>query len=179
VLDGDPGPPPNFRPMSVIAKRLDELRRHLVWKLASAQATRPHRVRWGYRPNSSPEKKSYPPPIFGPCLLWPNGWIDRDATWHGGINFDPSDVVLEGVAAPPEKGHSPQFSVHVHCGQTAIGMKTSLNWYGSRPRPRAHCIRRGPSSPRKGHSSPHSFRSMSIVATVVAHLSYTAELLLC
>jgi len=20
-------------------------------------------------------------PIFGPCLLWPNGWIDQDATW--------------------------------------------------------------------------------------------------
>jgi len=23
------------------------------------------------------------PPIFGPCLLWPNGWIDQDTTWHG------------------------------------------------------------------------------------------------
>ena len=21
------------------------------------------------------------PPIFGPCLLWPNGWMDQDATW--------------------------------------------------------------------------------------------------
>jgi len=25
-----------------------------------------------------------PPPIFGPCLLWPNGWMDQDATWYGG-----------------------------------------------------------------------------------------------
>jgi len=24
-----------------------------------------------------------PPPIFGP-FLWPNGWIDEDATWYGG-----------------------------------------------------------------------------------------------
>jgi len=24
------------------------------------------------------------PPIFGPCLLWPNGWMDQDGTWHGG-----------------------------------------------------------------------------------------------
>jgi len=24
------------------------------------------------------------PPIFGPCLLWPNGWMDQDATWYGG-----------------------------------------------------------------------------------------------
>jgi len=20
-------------------------------------------------------------PIFGPCLLWPNSWLDQDATW--------------------------------------------------------------------------------------------------
>jgi len=38
VLDGDPDPPPlkgtasNFRPMSVVAKRLDGLRCHLVWR---------------------------------------------------------------------------------------------------------------------------------------------------
>ena len=23
-------------------------------------------------------------PIFGPCLLWPNGQMDQDATWWGG-----------------------------------------------------------------------------------------------
>jgi len=49
-------------------------------------------------------------------------------------------------------------------------------WYGSRHRCRPHCIRRVPSAPRKRHSTP-SFRPMCIVATI-AHLSYTAELLL-
>jgi len=69
---------------------------------------------------ATPRKRAHPPhPIFGPCLLWPNGWMHEDATW-----------------------------------------------YGSKPRPRPHCIRRGPSSPRKGHSSSPSFRPMSIVATV-------------
>jgi len=24
------------------------------------------------------------PPVSGPCLLWPNGWMDQDATWYGG-----------------------------------------------------------------------------------------------
>jgi len=24
------------------------------------------------------------PPIFGPCLLWPNAWMDQDATLYGG-----------------------------------------------------------------------------------------------
>ena len=45
------------------------------------------------------------PPIFGPYLLWPNGWMDQDATWYG--------------------------------------------TNGSRPRPRPHCVRRGPSSLRR------------------------------
>jgi len=25
-----------------------------------------------------------PTPIFGPYLLWLNGWMDQDATWYGG-----------------------------------------------------------------------------------------------
>jgi len=25
-------------------------------------------------------KKGHSPPNFGPCLLWPNGWMDQDAT---------------------------------------------------------------------------------------------------
>jgi len=27
-----------------------------------------------------PAKKGAQPPIFGPCLLWPKGWMDQDAT---------------------------------------------------------------------------------------------------
>jgi len=29
----------------------------------------------------SPEKGAQPP-IFGPCLLWPNGCMDPDTTWY-------------------------------------------------------------------------------------------------
>jgi len=45
VLNRDPATPPvngqspNFWPISVVAKRLDGLRCHLVWRQASAQAT--------------------------------------------------------------------------------------------------------------------------------------------
>jgi len=39
-----------------------------------------------------------------------------------------------------------------------------------------HIVVDGVQVPRKGHSSPPSFRPMSIAATV-AHLGYTAELL--
>jgi len=30
-----------------------------------------------------PPKKGAQPPIFDPCLLWPKGWMDQDATWYG------------------------------------------------------------------------------------------------
>jgi len=29
-----------------------------------------------------PTKKGAEPPIFGACLLRPNGWMDQDGTWH-------------------------------------------------------------------------------------------------
>jgi len=32
-----------------------------------------------------PKKGAEPPKkFFGPYLLWPNGWMDEDGTWHGG-----------------------------------------------------------------------------------------------
>jgi len=35
-------------------------------------------------PGSPPQKGGgAPSPIFGPCLLWPNGWMYQDGTWHG------------------------------------------------------------------------------------------------
>ena len=37
------------------------------------------------------------------------------------------DIVIDGDPAPPLlKGHSPQFSVHVYCGQTAGWIKMPL-----------------------------------------------------
>jgi len=35
-------------------------------------------------PAPLPKIKKGRPPIFGQFLLWPNGWMDQDATWHGG-----------------------------------------------------------------------------------------------
>jgi len=49
---------------------------------------------------SSPSPKGAEPPIFGPCLLGPNGWMDQDGTWCGG-RPRPSDVVLYGDPTLP------------------------------------------------------------------------------
>jgi len=43
------------------------------------------------------------PPIFGPCLLWPNGWMNQDVTWYRGR---PRPIVLDGDLAPYRKGQS-------------------------------------------------------------------------
>jgi len=34
-------------------------------------------------PAALPKGCGAPSPIFGPFILWPNGWIYPDATWYG------------------------------------------------------------------------------------------------
>ena len=52
-----------------------------TWYGGRPRPTR-HFVRCG---PSYPQKKGYTHshPIFGPCPLWPNGWMDEDAAWYG------------------------------------------------------------------------------------------------
>jgi len=106
--------PPNFRPISVVAKRLDGLRCHLVWRQDSAQATL---CLMGIQLTP---KKGTPtiPPSF-----WPMSIVVR--------RLDGSRCRLifcvMGSQLPPKQGTAPpNFSVHVYCGQTAGWMKTSL-----------------------------------------------------
>ena len=35
-------------------------------------------------PAPPPQRKGAQPPICGPRLLWPNGYMYHDATWYGG-----------------------------------------------------------------------------------------------
>jgi len=53
--------------------------------------------------NPALSQKGHSPPIFGPCLLWPNGWMDQDATWYGGRSRHRPHCVRWGQA-PPERG---------------------------------------------------------------------------
>jgi len=56
-----------------------------------------------------PRQKGAELPIFGPCLLWPNGWMDEDAIWYGsipqprphGVRRGPSSTRERSTAAPP------------------------------------------------------------------------------
>jgi len=64
--------------MFIVAKRLDGSRWHLVQKIGLGPS---HIV---LDEDPAPPKGAHPPPIFGPYLLWTNGWMDQDATWYGG-----------------------------------------------------------------------------------------------
>ena len=60
--------------------------------------------------HSLPKKGAEPPSpqICGPRLLWPNGWMDQDATWYGGrarpkrhcVTWEPSSPSPKGSRAP-------------------------------------------------------------------------------
>jgi len=137
-------------------------------------------------------------PIFGPCLLWPNSWMDQDGTWHGGqfpahfycsqtagcikmplgMGLSPGDFVFDGEPATHRKKGTPTPPNFGLCLLWPNGlMDEDATWYGSRPRPRPRCIRRGPCYPRKGHSSPPSFGPCLLWPR--SPISATAELLFC
>jgi len=111
-----------------------------------------------------PPKKGAQPPIFGRCLLWPNGWIDQDATWYESRRQPRRHCVNWGPSSPQKTDRSPIFGPCLLWpnGWTDQG----ATWYGGRHRPRPHCVTWGPSSPppKKGGTAPSNFRPMSIVA---------------
>jgi len=91
---------------------------------------------------------------FGVGLLWPNGWMDQDATWYGSRPLPRRDCVRWGSSS-------------THTGRsTAVPplFGPCLLWrlddqdtsYGRRPRPRRHCVMgtQLPCPQRKGAQQP-------------------------
>jgi len=57
-------------------------------------------------PAPLPQKEDSPP-IFGPFLLWPNGWMNQDATWYGGMPQPRRLCVRWGPSTHTQKGAEP------------------------------------------------------------------------
>jgi len=90
------------------------------------------------------KKGTKPSPIFGPSLLWSNGWMHQDATRYGGRPQPSGLCVRWRPSPPPQKGGGPpKFSAHVYGGQMAGCIKMPLST--NRPQPRRLCVRWGPS----------------------------------
>ena len=97
-------------------------------------------------------------------VLWPNGWMDQDATWHEGrpqprrlsVRWGPSRLPSKGVKPPPK------FLAHFYCGQTAgcikmpLGMEVCLS-------PGDFVLDGDPALYPKRGGAPPNFRSTSIV----------------
>ena len=58
-------------------------------------------------PAPSPKGCGAPFSIFGPFLLWPNGWMHQHATWYGG-RPQPRGLCVRWGPSPP-----PKFSARV------------------------------------------------------------------
>ena len=66
--------PPHFRPMSIVATVA-----HLKMPLGTEVGLGLRDIVFDVDP-ATPRKRAHPPhPIFGLCLLWPNGRMDEDA----------------------------------------------------------------------------------------------------
>jgi len=61
-------------------------------------------------------------PVCNVGVLWPNGWMDRDETLHAGRPRPWLHCVRWGPPRLLQKGHSPQFSAHICCGQIALNL---------------------------------------------------------
>jgi len=58
-------------------------------------------------PASLFKKGAEAPLIFGPCILWPNGWMDQDGTWHGGGPRSTTHCARWRPSSPPPKRAQP------------------------------------------------------------------------
>jgi len=66
-------------------------------------------------------------PVCDIGVLWPNGWMDEDETWHAGRHRPWPDYVTWGPSSPsPKMEQSPQFLAHVYCGQAGGWIKIAL-----------------------------------------------------
>jgi len=54
-------------------------------------------------------KKGAEAPMFGPFLLWPNGWMDQYGTWHGGRPWSRPHCARWGPSPSPKWPEPPIF----------------------------------------------------------------------
>ena len=108
VLDGDPVPPPLNGHRGGRAGSPSKTKSHGPRPTAISSGILVHPAVWPQR--TLAENWEAEPPIFGPCLLWTNGWMDQDATWFGGKPLLRRRCVRRDCSSPLKKGvHRPVF----------------------------------------------------------------------
>jgi len=105
--------------------------------------------------NPAPPQKGTAPPIFGPCLLRPNGCMHQDASWYGGKRRPGRHCVMGTQLPCTIRGgaRSPIFAPFLLWQND--WMHQNATSYGLRPQPRGLCVRCRPTHPlQKGGGVP-------------------------
>jgi len=99
-------------------------------------------------------KKGAEPPIFGPSLLWPNGWMHQDATWYGGRPQRRRLFVKWGPSPYPKRGEPhPIFGPRLLSPNGC--MHQDATWYGGMASAYATAFDVHPATPEKRAHPPH------------------------
>jgi len=116
VLDGDPAPTPpkgGGDPQFSAHICCGQMARRIKIPLGMEEGLGPGNFVLDGDPDRLPQKRGgAPSPIFGPCPLWPNGWMDQDGTWHRGVPWSRLHCARLGPSSRPQKGGGappPQF----------------------------------------------------------------------
>ena len=106
VLDGNPAPlPPKegiAAPHFLAHVYCDQTGPWIKMPLGMEVGLGPGHIVLDGDPAPHPQK-GHNRPIFGPCLLWPNGWMDQGATWYEG-RPRPRPHCVRWDPAPPKRG---------------------------------------------------------------------------
>ena len=109
VLDGDPAPLPKkgLSPRFLAHFYCGQTSGCIKMPLGMEVGLGPGDLVLNGDPAPPPPKRAQPP-IFGPCLLWPNSCVYQDTTWYGGRPWYRRHCVRWGPGSPvPIREHSP------------------------------------------------------------------------
>jgi len=110
VLDGDPAPPlpKGHRPQFSARICCGQIAAWIKMSLGMETGLAPGDFALDGDLAPLPQKGAQlPSPIFGPCLLWPNGWMGQNDTYHGGRPQPRRLCVRWGLSPSLKRGQSP------------------------------------------------------------------------
>jgi len=110
-------------------------------------------------PAPAPQRRTDPQFLACVCCGQTAGCIKMPLGTEVGLS--PGGTVLDGDPSSPKRGDSSPLHFSAHVLWPNGWMDQDATWYRDRPWPTPHCVRGGPSSPKKGGT-----------AQAVAHLSY-------
>jgi len=61
-------------------------------------------------------------------VLWQNGWMDQNETWHGGRPQPRPHCVRWGPSSPSQKGQTPNFRPMSAVAKWVDGLRCHLVW---------------------------------------------------